>query len=80
MVGKVGRWGSFETVEALHRQQMFDPSTAHLAPKTLISLDFLFFSPPNSSFPLVANIHSQLHEFYVAFGVLSIKHPFFRPF
>lgn len=59
MVGKVGRWGSFETVEALQRQQMFDPSTAHLAPETLISLDFPLCSSPNSLFPLVANINSQ---------------------
>lgn len=52
MVGKVGRWGSFETVEALQRQQMFDPSTAHLAPETLISLDFSFAVHQTLYFPL----------------------------
>lgn len=61
--GKKGMMtGSFETVEASQSQQMFDPSTAHLALNTLnpfhsTSLFYFFIvphGPLNSPFPLVA--------------------------
>lgn len=59
--GKKGRMmGSFETVEALQSQQMFDPSTAHLALNTLnpFHLTSLFLVFHCSSRPTKLSISS----------------------